>query len=125
MTPVSIPVPVSASFLILTAGPHLLQVSVPRNPYPDKTAISSDFVVSIFHTKLNQHETGVKIVHGRDSLTPQLVVCEACGSSVVIGARGEGRKKAGSYLWKAGCNNSALAQETVGFTPDCRLSGVR
>lgn len=114
----------SSQFLFLSRSLHLfslsllvlmcLTVSVPKNPLPDKTAISSDSVVSIFHIQLTEHETDVKIFHSRDSLTLQPGVCEARGSIVVMGTGQAGEKgEGGSYLWKAGCNNLALAQETV------------
>lgn len=101
-------------------------MSVPTNPHPDKTATSSDSVVSIFPIKLTEHETDVQIVRSRDSLTLQLLslqdAWEHCGDG--NWTRGK-RKETGSYLWKAGCNNSALAQEAAWFTPHCRLSGIR
>lgn len=55
-------------------------------------------------------KSDVKIVHSCDSLTLRLGHCEACGSIVVMRTRHQGRKKAGSYLWKAGSNNSVLAK---------------
>ena len=66
-------------------------MSVPRNFHPDKIAISTDSVVSIFHIKLPEHETDIKIVCIRDRLTLQLGVCEACGSIAVMGIIDEGR----------------------------------
>lgn len=88
------------SLFLAAAGLHLLQVSNPRSPYPDKTTISSDSVVSVFHIKLSEQVTDVKIAHSHDSFTLQLVACKVWGSIVVMGMRGEGREEQGSYLWK-------------------------
>lgn len=97
-----------------------LTVSVPAKYYPDKTAISSDSVVSMFLTMLTEHKTDIK-ARSHDSLLSSFFFFPR--HVQVRWWTGREERKGQSYLWKAGCNNSVLAQETL--TPHCRLSGIQ
>lgn len=80
-------------------------VSVPTNPHPDKMAISSDSAVFLIPREADGTRNRCP-----NSLQPcQSEIC-ARHVGVLWWWELDGRK-GGSYLWKAGCINSTLAQE--------------
>lgn len=107
---VSISVRVSVSFLTVSAGPNLFDSVSSQEPSSWQT---SHFLrLCGCYIPLNMKLTS-KYFAALTVWLSGLEFCEARGRTVVMGSRRRERKKAGSYLWKAGWNNSRLAQETV------------